>query len=280
MELVTVFQRLLKEKEVQTMNIRIMRGTAVLALITVVALLGLWALGPQFAPSTAQAGGVSAVNSAQATTDVNTGITVSGEGKASVKPNIAIATIGVDITTVTLNDATTQANTKMAAVIDKLKSMGVDDKDIQTSNYSLYPITAPSPKGPEGSTPPSITGYRVTNQVRVTIRKITDVGKLLDSAVTAGANNIYGVSFSVDDLTPFQQQARAAAIKDAQDKAGQLAKDAGVALGPVIAITEGSAGPVPMPAAAVRFASGASDVPIQTGDMQVVVDVGIRFGIK
>lgn len=228
----------------------------------------------------AQTGGPATVNAQQATTDANSGISVNGQGKVSLKPNIAIANIGVDITTISLSDATTQANSKMTAVIDKLKSLGIDEKDIQTTNYNLYPITQQPPK-PEGSGTPGITGYRVSNQVRVTIRKISDVGKVLDAAVGAGANNIYGVTFGVDDLTSYQQQARASAVKDAQDKASQLAKTANIQLGPVIAISEGSPSPSPIRFGATSFgAGGASDVPVQTGEMQVIVDVTVRFGIK
>lgn len=247
----------------------------ILALITVLALTVIMVL---FA--VAQAGGPATANAQQATTDANGGITVNGQGKISLKPNIAIANIGVDITTVSLTDATTQANSEMTAVIDKLKSMGIDEKDIQTTNYNLYPITQQGPK-PDGSGTPGITGYRVSNQVRVTIRKIADLGKVLDAAVGAGANNIYGVSFAVDDLTPYQQQARAAAIKDAQDKATQLAKAANIQLGSVIAISEGTQVPSPIRVASTAFAtSGASDVPVQTGEMQITVDVNVRFGIK
>lgn len=254
------------------MRNRITAGVAVLVLTVFAALLVFFAA--------AQTGGPATVNAQQATSDANSGISVNGQGKVSLKPNIAIANIGVDITTVSLTDATAQSNSKMTAVIDKLKSLGIDEKDIQTTNYSLYPITQQPPK-PDGSGTPGITGYRVSNQVRVTIRKIADVGKALDAAVGAGANNIYGVTFGVDDLTPYQQQARAAAIKDAQDKATQLAKTANIQLGPVIAISEGSQSPSPIRYAATAFsAAGASDVPVQTGEMQVTVDVTVRFGIK
>lgn len=262
------------------MSNRILFGSAVLVFATVAALVGLSIFNPLI--PTVQAGDVSAINLQQATTDNNTGIVVSGEGKVNVKPNIAIATIGVDITTATLGDATTQANTKMNAVIEKLKSMGIDDKDIQTSNYNLYPITNQNqPKGPDsGNTTPTITGYHVTNQVRVTIRKTADLGKILDAAVNAGANNIYGVSFGVDDMSPYQAQARAAAYKDALDKANQLAKTANITLGPVLAITEGASMPTPLPAARAYGLGGATDVPVETGQMQVVIDVTVRYGIK
>lgn len=261
---------------------RIALGVSVLALVALAALTlyGPLAPGQRLAPSVAQAAAPEAAPLQQvAVTDPNTGISISGQGTVSVKPNIGIATLGVDITASTLDQATSQANTKMQAVIDKVKSLGVDPKDIQTVNYSVFPITS-QPKGGSDNTPPAITGYRVSNQVRVTVRKLDDLGKILDAAVGAGANNIYGVSFSIDDLTPYQAQARAAAVKDAQDKAAQLAKSAGIQVGPILQITESSSNPRPLAAAADFRAASAAVVPVETGEMQVMVSVSVRFAIK
>jgi len=98
--------------------------------------------------------------------------------------------------------------------------------------------------------------------------------------VAAGANNIYGIWFGVDDPTPYQQQARAAAIKDAQDKAAQLAKAANVALGKVISISEGSAAPGPVLRAAAPMAVGAAEVPVETGELEIDVSVDVRFAVQ
>ena len=214
----------------------------------------------------------------QTGTDTTTGITVSGEGKVFVKPNVALVTIGVDITTASLTEATSQSNTRMAAVVAKIKGMGIADKDIQTASYNVNPITQ-QPK--DNTSTPSITGYRVSNQMRITVRKIDDLGKILDAAVQAGANSVYGVSFTLDDMTPYQQQARAAAVKDALDKAGQLAKAANIQLGQVLSITEGTlqSSPVAPTAARMSLAAGA-EVPVQTGEMQITVNVVARLSIK
>ena len=98
--------------------------------------------------------------------------------------------------------------------------------------------------------------------------------------VAAGANNIYGISFGVDDPTPYQQQARTAAIKDAQDKAAQLAKAANVALGNVISISEGSAAPGPVLRAAAPMAVSAAEVPVETGELGINVSVDVRFAVQ
>ncbi len=252
-----------------------------IAMIAVVLLAGLAvviALAPRLPPNVVQASAPDLTAALQTGVDANAGIVVSGQGTASAKPDVALASIGVEITGANLAEAASQNTAKMNAVIEKLKSLGVADKDIQTVNYSVTPIQNQARS--DSNTPPAITGYRVSNQVRVTIRKIDDVGKILDQAVAAGANRVYGVSFSVDDPSTFQQQARAAAIKDAQDKAAQLAKNAGLQLGPVLSISEGPTGPRPLLAAADAYGVGAAAVPVQTGEMQIMVSVQMRFAIK
>ncbi len=241
----------------------------VLATASVIA-YSLWTPAP--ATPAIEASGL-ALPSAQTSND--TGISVSGQGRVRIKPNIATTSIGVETVATTLAEATSQSNAKMTAIIDKIKALGVAEKDIQTTAYNVTPVTNVSRQGE----PPRITGYRVVNQLSVTIRKIDDVGKILDAVVAAGANNIYGISFGVDDPTPYQQQARAAAVKDAQDKATQLAKAAGITLGKVISITEGGVTPVPVLRGAV-MATDAASVPVETGEMEIVISVNMRFGVQ
>jgi uncharacterized protein YggE len=205
------------------------------------------------------------------------GIQVTGTGDVHVTPDLAVTNIGIEVTSATLSEATDEANTKMAAVIDKIKGLGVADKDIQTTSYNVNPLTDQS--GSNNSTP-KITGYRVSNQVSVTVRKIGDLGKILDAATSAGANNIYGVNFGVADPTSFQQQARAAAVKDAQDKANQLAQAGGLTLGKIVSIDETQESqPIPRSAAPLAF-SAAGSVPIQTGELEISVSVNVRFALQ
>lgn len=237
------------------------------------ALLGYLAVTPHLTPTPANAGVVTA--SAQQGTMDTSGIFVSGTGKVRLMPNIATASVGVEITTGTLAEATSQANAKMNAILTRLKGMGIADKDIQTTSYSITPLT----QQPRPGVTPTITGYRVNNQLSITIRKMDEVGKVLDAAVAAGANNIYGITFGVDDPTPYQQQARAAAVKAAQEKAAQLAKAANVTLGKVISISEGTPMPVPVFRAQTMAMSAESSVPIETGELEISVTVEMRFAL-
>ena len=255
---------------------RIMLALAGLILVGAVSLIVFNLNTPRVAP-TVEASGLGAPNAQIANpVDTTSGISVSGTGRVQAKPNIATTNLGIEVTSATLADAMTQANAKMAAIIDKVKSFGVAEKDIQTSSFNISPVT----NQPRQGESPKITGYRVSNQVNVTIRKIDDVGKILDGVVAAGANNVYGISFSIDDPTPYQQQARAAAVKDAQDKAGQLAKGAGITLGKVISISEGGGSPVPILRTAATFAAADAAVPIASGQMDISVSVDMRFAIQ
>jgi uncharacterized protein YggE len=256
------------------MTRRITVAIIAMLLVVVSALLFYVAMTPRLAPSPADAGIVTA--STQQVTMDTSGIFVSGTGKVRITPNIATANVGVEITTGTLAEATSQANSKMNAIITRLKGLGIAEKDIQTTSYNITPLT----QQPRPGVTPAITGYRVHNQLSITIRKIEDVGKVLDAVVAAGANNVYGISFGVDDPAPYQQQARAAAIKAAQDKARQLAQAANVTLGKVISISEGGAVSVPMVRTVSAVMSGEGTVPIETGELEISVTVEMRFAIQ
>ncbi len=250
---------------------RMVIAIAILIVMVSAGLFAFTAMSPRATPSVEAS--VGALQTAQT---VDGGISVSGTGRVRVKPNIATTSIGVETNAATLAEAVSQSNSKMSAVIDKIKSLGVAEKDIQTTAFNVFPVTSSTRQGE----PPRITGYRVNNQVSVTIRKIDDVGKILDAVVAAGANNVYGISFGVDDPATYQQQARAAAIKDAQSKASQLAQAAGIALGKVISISEGVVTPQPILRTGGVMAAEAASVPVETGELEIVVSVQMRFGVQ
>ncbi|MGE5138029.1 MAG: SIMPL domain-containing protein [Rudaea sp.] len=228
------------------------------------------------------AGGANAAPPQQTTatptpaTAPTTDIGVTGEGKAFAKPDTAIASVGVDVTASTLASASQDASTRMTAVVDKIKSMGVDEKDIKTVSYNINPITS-SPK--ENETP-RITGYHVMNVVEIKIRKIDDVGKIMDAAIAAGANSINSLYFTIDDPSAFEKQARTQAVQDAMAKAQTLADAAKVKLGPIISINEGVSRPLPVYDRALAAPSAASGIgPVQTGQNEISVSVEMHFQI-
>jgi uncharacterized protein YggE len=208
-----------------------------------------------------------------------TDIGVTGTGHVFAKPDTAIATVGVEITASTLAQATSDANTRMTAVLDKIKSLGVDSKDITTVSYNVNPITS----NPKGGETPQITGYNVSNIVQVKIRKLDDVGKILDAAIAAGANSLNSLFFTVDDPSSFQKDARTQAVADAMAKAKTLADAAGVKLGGIISISENVSSPRPIlerAAAPAAFGLGAgAPGPVETGQTEITVNVEMHFQI-
>ena len=181
-----------------------------------------------FVPSAAQAQAV-----AETTSTLPRTITVVGEGTVKIKPDIAQANIGVEVIRPTVKAASSGAKESMDAVLQALKEQGVDEKDIQTSGFSVW---TERPYGPEG--PSDEVLYHVSNQVAVTIRDLDTVGTVLDAAIEAGANNIYGVTFSLDDPSQVESKAREKAVADAQAKARELATLNDVEVGDVVSVSE------------------------------------------
>ncbi len=202
-------------------------------------------------------------------------ITVSGTGRVSATPDEAVITIGAQITAPTLGEATGQTNAIMTKVLEGIKQQGVDAKEIQTSGYNVNPITSYK----EGE-PSKILGYQVSNIVTVKVKKIENVGKVLDAGMGAGANFLGGVFFGVADPSKFETDARIAAVKDATQIAQTLATAAGVKLGKVISITEGVINtPQPFPPGRVFAADSASPGPVETGSTEITTNVVMRFEI-
>ena len=237
-------------------------------LILVLAVLGLGLLFTQV-------GGVNPTRVAAAGAAAgDRSVTVSGAASVGVKPDVARSTFGVETFLPTLQAALAENNRLMSSVIAKLKELGIADKDIQTVNFNVS-VERSFDRGVPGP----ITGYRVTNSVRVTIRQLEKVGNIIDQAIGAGANSVGGISFGVSEVGPLQSQARARAVADAQAKAQELAKAAGIQLGPVISIVETGA-TVPQPVDRGAFAAPQASVPVEGGELSVSVSVQVVFGIQ
>ena len=200
-------------------------------------------------------------------------ISVSGTGRILVKPDVADLSLGVSITRPKAKDSEAAAADAMASVIAALKAAGVKDEDIQTATLSLQPEYDWS------TNTQRLTGYRTDNIVMVTLRDLAKVGETLDAAVEAGATNVNGITFRVDDQKPVEAQARDAAMQDAKSKADALAKAAGVNITGVATISEVSA-PIPGPIMyATDSAAGVarSVTPVQPGNITLEVTVTVTY---
>lgn len=169
-------------------------------------------------------------------------VTVVGEGSVTIEPDIANTTIGVEVVEPSVQDAVTEARELMDAVIAALMEAGVAEEDMQTTGFNIWAernFNNPMPMDAEGNGNNSDqVRYHVTNNVQVTIRDLENIESVLDAAIQAGANNIYGVSFSLDDPTVIESEARQKAVENARTKAEELAELTGTTVGGVVSISE------------------------------------------
>ncbi len=201
-------------------------------------------------------------------------ITMGGHGEVRATPDTAMLSAGVTTEGATAAAALSANNSRMQTVIAAIKKLGVPDKDIRTSNFSVSPQYANA-----NNQAPRITGYQASNQVDVRLEDVNKLGTALDALVTAGANQMHGVSFLIRNDTDLLSQARTAAVAEARAKAEIYAKAAGVSLGSILSISEeGVAAPRPLYAAAPMAMAKA--VPVAMGEQSVTADVTIIWEIK
>ena len=205
-------------------------------------------------------------------------IVVTGEGEAAAKPDQARLSAGVVSQAQTAEAALADNSTAMTRVIATLKTAGIPDNKIQTSNFSVQPQYAiPSASNP---TPRAIVSYNVSNQVTVTIDDLSKLGPALDALVKSGANQLGGIAFMIANPKPLADRARAAAVADGASKARTLAQAAGVTLGPLQSIQEGvSSRPVPV-FAAQRALAAAPAPPVAEGEQTIMINVTLTYAIQ
>ena len=204
-------------------------------------------------------------------------ISVSGEGEARGKPDQARLSAGVVTQAPTAAAALTANTTAMNRVFAALKTLGIPDDKIQTSNFSVQPQYPPfRPDAPEAR---NITGYQVSNQVTVIVDDLSKLGGALDALVRSGANQLGGVSFAIANPKPLAERARTQAVADAAAKARTLAAAAGVTLGPLLSLQEGG-GLRPVPVFAAARAEFAPAPPVAIGEESVTVNVTMTYAIQ
>jgi uncharacterized protein len=203
-------------------------------------------------------------------------ITVAGSGTAFARPDTAEVSAGVVTQAATAAQALAENSAGMDKVLKAVAALGIPDKDVQTTNVSVTPQQR---QGRPEAQPPAIVGYEASNQVRVKVRDIRQVGRVLDTLVGQGANVLGGVSFSVGDPAPVLDQARTKAIADARRKAEVYTQAAGLTLGPVQSIRESTPG-VPRFAGEMPRAMAMSAVPVAPGEQEFQASVTVTYTLK
>jgi uncharacterized protein YggE len=195
-------------------------------------------------------------------------VTVTGEATIAVAPDSAMIRIGVSSQDKTAREASDANAKQMTAVLAAIKSNNIAERDIQTSRLSLQPQYDPNKSGTA-----RLTGFQATNQVTVRIRDIGNLAAVLDSAISAGANEMSGIEFIVSEQSKLLDRARDDAIADAHRKAELYAKAAGSRLGHVVAISEEGSAPPLRPMQALR----AGAVPISPGEQTLRAAVTVSY---
>lgn len=209
-------------------------------------------------------------------------IKVSGEGRSTTAPDMAILQLSVVKDAKTAREALDANNKAMADVLSALKQAGIAERDLQTSGFSINPQYHYPPNNDGGNRPPELAGYQVVNGVGVRVRDLGQLGEILDKSVTLGVNQGGGIEFTNDKPDAVITEARKAAVADAINKAKVLAEAAGVSLGRVIEIAEQPSRPEPIPVVrsmAKEFAA-ADSVPMATGENAYNVTVNVTFAVN
>ena len=207
-------------------------------------------------------------------------LSVSGSGDALLSPDIAYIYIGVHTENTTAAEAVTENTSQTEALMQAIRDFGIDEKDIRTTNFSIYPMDR---FDPATGLPSGEKTYAVDNTVYVTVRELATLGDLLDTAVQAGANTINSVQFDVAEKDEALKQARADAVKDAESQAQSLAQAAGLSLGEIQSISFLNAQPYPIfdgKGGGGMAVDQAAAVPIQPGQLTFTVSVNVTYNLK
>ena len=203
------------------------------------------------------------------------GISVVGTGQVSAPPDLMTVDIGVSSRSGTVAEASATSRNGANALLEALTASGVDRKDVVTVTLTVFP------EYDHRNGEQRLLGYRVTNELRVTLRDIAGAGDILDRALAAAgdAATVHNVAFSIEDDAALLEQARDLAWNDARSKAGHLAQLAGLALGPAVSIAEGRHRDPGPPRPMARMAMAEASTPIEGGASTVTVTLEVRFDL-
>jgi uncharacterized protein YggE len=203
-------------------------------------------------------------------------ISVSGYGEAVGKPDIALIQLGVNVVSAQIGDAIQESNQIMDKITQALLGEGISDEDLQTTNFNVWPEDRYDPMTGQS------TGERVfhvDSTLQVKVRDIDKAPSVIELALEEGANNIYGLTYDIDDKSPLEAEARSKALQDAQVRADQLATEIGVSLGDPILVSEGYSAGAIYSVAVERAVGTGGGPPISPGQLSVSVQVNVTYAI-
>ncbi len=207
---------------------------------------------------------------------INT-ITVSAEGKIFAKPDIGQISLGVANEAKTVAEAQNKSTEAVNKIMNFLKSAGVEEKDIKTTNYSINPVYDYTERKQ------TLRGYSVSQNLEVKIRDLAKSGEIISGAAAAGANLIGGLNFTIDDSDALKDEARNLAIEKTKAKASKLAEELKVKLGKLVSFNENGGYPIYYDKSMALGLGGGEGVPapsIPTGENEIIVNVILTYKIK
>jgi uncharacterized protein len=207
-------------------------------------------------------------------------ISLGATGTVKTTPDMVEIAAGVTSEARSAREALDKNTAAMGKAIETLKGEGIEPKDIQTANFSVGPIYEQRPYEGSESKAPTVVGYRVTNQVRISLRDTGKLGAVLDKVVSLGANQIDSIEFGVSEPESLKDEARKLALKNVTDNAKLYAEAAGVKLGKILSVTEEESSYQPRFAGAAPQFEMAKAVPIEAGTAAVEVRVRVSLEIE
>lgn len=203
-----------------------------------------------------------------------TTLSISAEGSVTRVPDIAFITAGVQTEAKDASTALAENSERMNGVVDALKSAGVPDRNIQTSNFSISPSYDYSGEGPA-----RLVGYTANNMVTAKVTDLDNLGRTVDSLVRAGGNTLNGISFGLEDDTEARDEARKLAMATALARAELYAEAAGYRVARIVTISEsgGRTPPMPMMMARAESDSFAGSSPVSSGELDLSMTVNVLF---
>jgi len=214
---------------------------------------------------------VSTASAQQEETSVNT-ITVTGNGSASAAPDMATLSVGVELSGQDISSVYSDVNGTIAAVTAALEGIGITDEDMRTAGLDVWVNNSFMGGGQ------SMSEVRVTNRINITIRDLGQIENIIDTAISSGANNIFGLQFGLSDNSALESEARIDALTDARSRAEEIATALGVELGDVVSVTEFSGGGIlPFAADGNAMIGGGNGAVVEPGRVSVSMSVQVTY---
>jgi len=211
-------------------------------------------------------------------------ITVSGTGEVYTKPDLAFTTFSVVTEKKEVAEAMEENTQKMNAIINSIKEQGIEEKDLKTTSFNIYPIYEWNERTqfyPDGQR--VLVGYEIKQSLEVKIRDMGKIGIIIQKATDAGANQVGNLQFTIDDEDEVKKQAREQAIKEAKDKAKELASQLGIKLVRIVNFNENGTIPyysAPKAEMAAMDSNSEEVLQVETGENKIEVNVSITYEIN